>query len=72
MTCCHIRIERTTGRENNLPAMAKSQFIQGSEFDSEGEDSMPIPPVGSFKKVPPTSASVGWFLYLLATVGVSL
>lgn len=71
MTCCHIRIERITGQENNLPAMAKPQFIQGFEFHSDGEDSMPTPPVVSFKEVTHVGFG-GLLLILLATLGVSL
>lgn len=70
-TCCHIRIATNHRQENTLPAMAKSPFIQGSEFDSDGEDSMPTPPVAPFKKVPQVGFGMV-VLILLTTLGVSL
>lgn len=70
-TCCHIRIERITGQENNLPAMAKTPFIHGSEFDSDGEDFMPTPPAAPFKKVPQIGFGMV-VLNFLTTLGVSL
>jgi signal transduction histidine kinase len=51
--------------------MAKPQLIQGFESHSDGEDSMPTPPVFPFKKV--THVGFGMMvLILLATLGVSL
>lgn len=71
MTCRHIRIA-TDHRPRKQPVRnGKPPFIHGSEFDSDGEDSMPTPPVDQFKKVPQVGFGMV-VLILLSTLGVSL